>query len=36
MKLVDDPMRVLLNRMPTGTLNKAAEIAKMDNRPFKT
>jgi len=31
---IDDPMRVLLNRMPTGTLNKAAEIAKMDNRPF--
>jgi hypothetical protein len=31
---IDDPMRSLFQRMPSGTLRKAAEIAKMDGRPF--
>lgn len=31
---LDDPMLSLFDRMPKGTLDKAAEIAKMDGKPF--
>lgn len=31
---LDEPMMGLFDRMPKGTLDKAAEIAKMDGRPF--
>jgi hypothetical protein len=33
---IDDPLRTIFNRLPEGTLNKAAEIAKMEGKPFIT
>ena len=31
---IDDELKTIFDRMPTGTLTKAAEIAKMEGRPF--
>jgi len=31
---IDSELKVLFDRMPAGTMQKAAEIAKLDNRPF--
>lgn len=32
---LDEPFLELFNRMPKGTVEKAADIARMENRPFK-